>query len=55
MKNAKLKDAKQSNEARLKVEEANRTATWYGRCRHCKTVLRGSMADLMEHKCGQTS
>ncbi len=26
---------------------------WYGTCRKCKKRLRGTQAELMEHKCGE--
>lgn len=51
----KLKDAKQSQEMKDKVEALGKVSIWYAYCRRCKTKLRGHIDDLRAHTCGKTS
>jgi len=42
-----------SPEARARMEQANAEASdWRTVCRRCKEPLKGSLAQLKEHRCG---
>jgi len=42
-----------SPEARARMEQANaEAADWRATCRHCKQTLKGTLAEVREHRCG---
>lgn len=42
--------------ARRRMAEAAKTQSdWWGVCRHCKTLIEGTPAEIAEHRCGNPS
>lgn len=44
---ARLKTAKMSSEAQVRITEELKNREWYGWCRHCRTKYNGRIADLV--------
>ena len=40
-----------SEEAKAKLENFNKTAEWRAKCRKCGAQLKGTLAELLLHKC----
>jgi hypothetical protein len=42
----------QAKEAKKTLDEVNAMAIWRGQCKHCGEPVKGTLAQLREHRCG---